>query len=204
MMTTIEQLVSEIEARLNGATFVTITAETDLELNKYTTGKGKHKGGNLNPFYGRIRKYQRLNGQMGMDHQTWLDRMAELNGVEGRESHDRRNGVAWGQKHAFIAPFLTPDVPNKVRFRGLSKPQDVRYFLADTGETIDPAAFAEWMPPPKADTEYAQGKNWDERDFLLVNIRTITAFGNTFELAKPMPTIDPESEKTAAPVLEPA
>lgn len=198
MQVTIDQLVKEFETRLNGATFVTVTAETDLELNKYTTGKGKHKGGNLNPFYGRIRKHQRLNGQMGMDHQAWLNRMAELNGVEGRESHERRNGVAWGAKHAFIAPFLTPDVPNKVRFRGLSKPQDVRYFLADTGETIEIDAFAEWLPPPPKPKEFEQGKNWDERDFLLVNIRTLTAFGETFELVPEMPEVAAEVVAPAA------
>ena len=162
-----ETTVKAISSLVKGTTMVTVSCETEPKMNK--------RG---NPFFGLVVKKQTMNGVVGFDYYNAVNRLAEKEGKEVRETKPR----AWG--------VLTADrvfAEHKGNYYLRMKVQSScgegpKYFIKATGEEVAKDLLKPWMPErKKSSTQSDLTGEVVERDIALSNVRELKIKGLTLK-----------------------
>lgn len=164
IITTVEA-VEIIRRTVKGCTAVSIDAETTPKMNK--TG---------NPFFGRVKKFCRMDGLIGFDYENAVNNQAGREGKDERDAKPR----AWGT--------LTADrlfVEHKGKFYLQMKVQSssTPIYRDETGAEIDKAALAPYMPERTVSSTQADlDKEIVVRDVSMENVKGMRFNGGEFEI----------------------
>ena len=189
---TAESIPATIRDNVKGSAMVSIITRTEPDMRK--TG---------NPYAGNVWKTQTLNGNVGFDYENAVNAHARKEGLyDQRQAKPRKWGTLTADrlfvcgKNDGIETHLQMSVRNS---------KDITYTRKDTGEVVDVETLRPFMSAKSTSiTQMGIENEVIVRDITLSNILELRAFGNVYTIAPELPVIAPESEKTAAPVLEPA
>jgi hypothetical protein len=129
-----DNIVNELD-KMRGATFVTVVVNTEPRMRK--TG---------NPFYGKIRKISRYNGQVNFQYDGAVERQLAK---EGKSVDDFRRGESWHVPVIREDGTLTPFCQHKsngtkyLRFRMLNVIES-KYVMSD-GSPVDESEVREYL-----------------------------------------------------------
>ena len=167
-MTTISrsQAVQLIGENVKGATFITIDAETDPRMTK--TGNPYKDAG--------IIKACTMNGSIGFDYPKSVNRLADKEGKDARQSKPRKWGV------------LTPDrlfVTHKGEFYLQMKVEHAStpVYRDKLGNVVEKAELEAFLPKrKKSSTQADLDGEVVVRDVKMSNIRRMRFMGNEYEV----------------------
>jgi len=152
-----------IQELVKGTTIVSAQIETEPKMNK--------RG---NPFHGYVLKSQKLNGVVGYDYESSVNRLASKEGKEERKAKSRTWGVLSKDR-----VFVHHKGEDYLRMK-VEKSSGVVYLDKRNGEEIDVEVLRPYFPSrKKSSTQSDLVGEVIERDVKMTNVKSLKIRGLT-------------------------
>lgn len=186
----IQDVMGLIRAQVSGTSMVTVDLDSPMD------GKGKMlKTGN--PYVGKgIVKRETLNGTIGYIYSNAVNRIADKEGKETREAKLH----PWGdmdEKHLFRIHRRTGKAYLSMQVKNVT----VHGFFDPDNNEIPAESIRPFIPKKsKSSTQSDLDKEVIARDYGMENVRSIKAFGHTYQIVE----VVTEQERERTKILTPA
>ena len=167
MKITQDQLIEHLVTETSGTTFVTIDISTVPSMRKTD-----------NPFFGKIRKLQTMNGVIGYSYTDAVNRIAEKEGKDIRPSQPR----TWGEASSDNI-FVNHKDKMYLKIK-VESVKNIRYIQTDTNEEIPREQLEKFLPGKSEKSVTQSDLNGEviERTIAVENIKVIRFNKNEYEV----------------------
>lgn len=158
MKITQDQLIEHLTTETSGTSFITIDIATTPQMRKTD-----------NPFFGKIKKHQTLNGVIGYSYQNAVNRIAEKEDKAPRDIQPRK----WGETSSDNI-FVSHN--NKIYLKiKVESSANIKYIQTDTNQEIPKEQLEKFLPSSgsKSITQIDLTREVIERTIALENIKSI-------------------------------
>jgi hypothetical protein len=129
---------------LKGAHFVTIFYETQVKMNKFAREKDKNGNKIPNPYFEKIMKRAKVNGQINFNYENAVNNRREK---EGTDRDFQSKGLNWkNATKEHNKSIIEKDGKFYLQFR-IIKVLDSEYFEKGTNKKIDKSQLKDYLPP---------------------------------------------------------